>query len=60
MNEQFLLHLNNFKSHLEQLTICKGKVDSRCEKAISLQNKYADYLKPIIEKSNNLFDEFES
>ena len=58
MNEQYLLHLNNFKSHLEQLKICKGKVDTRCEKASSLQKEYADYLTPILQKTGELFDNF--
>ena len=60
MNEQYLLHLNNFKSHLEQLKICKGKVDSRCEKAISLQVEYAKYLEPITKKTGELFAQFEN
>lgn len=60
MNEQYLLHLNNFKSHLEQLKICKGKVDSRCEKAISLQNEYSNYLSPILKKTNEIFASFQN
>lgn len=58
MNEQYLLHLNNFKSHLEQLKICKGKVDARCEKASALQKDYANYLAPILQKTNELFENF--
>lgn len=60
MNEQYLLHLNNFKSHLEQLKICKDKVNTRCEKAVKLQEEYAKYLAPITAKTAEIFNNFES
>lgn len=60
MNEQYLLHLNNFKSHLEQLKLCKTKVLDRNEKVIKLNSKYLNYLTPIITSVNSLYSNFKS
>lgn len=58
MSEQYLLFLNNFKSHLEQLKACQTKVNNRCEKSFKLQEKYVEYLSPIKEKIYNIFNDF--
>lgn len=58
MSEQYLLFLNNFKSHLEQLKTCQVKVSSRCEKSFKIQEKYIEYISPIKEKIYSIFNEF--
>lgn len=60
MNEQYRLHLNNFKNHLEQLKLCKSKVLDRNEKVIKLNSKYLNYLSPIISSTQALYTSFKN
>lgn len=56
MNSEYILHLNNFKQHLEQLENCKQKVTDKTAKVNNLLGLYAEKLNKASDEINKVIN----
>ncbi len=58
MDNEYILHLNNFKQHLQQLEICDKKVKDKQSKVNLLLNSYSEKTNKASEEINCLINNF--